>query len=77
MLMGLGLNWLTPGALAFLHPLVGIGIFLVIRQSCSAFARPTSGGALKKRKATVLALTTNLVIIPGRCLAVRMAVFAP
>ncbi len=65
MLIGLGLNWLAHGALAFLHPLVNIGIFLVITAVMFGVRTADLRGALRKRKATALALTTNFVIIPG------------
>ncbi len=65
MLLGLDLNWLTHGTLEFLHPLVDIGIFLVITAVMMGVRIPDLRGALKKRKATALALTTNFVVIPG------------
>jgi len=65
MVLGLGLNWGTHGALGFLHPLVDIGIFLVITAVMLGVRTPDLRGAFKKRKATALALTTNFVVIPG------------
>ena len=65
MILGMSLNGMTHSSLVFLHPLVDLGIFLVITAIMLGVRTPDLRGALKKRKATALALTTNFVIIPG------------